>query len=164
MNSDSISALEKNRALTALEGFDAHQRQMEALCARLELIADLLPDQVDPTLCKFTSDNMVKTLSDAQAFEEEELFPILKELSHLDADMGQLIGQLRDEHYEDLCFAEEVRDNLRAIIIGEPTQTANATGYMLRGFFEKLRRHMAYERHLTASLRQKKAPGEPDAS
>lgn len=146
-----------------LESFDAHQHQMETLCNRLELIADLLPDQADPTLCKFTSDGMVKTLSDAQAFEEKELFPALEAIGLLKADMAKIIEQLRDEHYEDLCFAEEVSENLRAIIDGHPTQSANATGYMLRGFFEKLRRHMAYERHLTAALRQKKAPGQPDA-
>jgi hypothetical protein len=147
-----------------LDGFDAHQRQMESLCSRLELIADLLPDQADPTLCKFTSDSMMSTLSDAQSFEENELFPMLEVLGHLEPEMDRLVEQLRDEHYEDLCFAEEVRDNLASMIQGEPTQTANATGYMLRGFFEKLRRHMAYERHLTAPLRQKKAPGTPDAS
>ncbi|MCF4099929.1 hemerythrin domain-containing protein [Maritalea mediterranea] len=164
MKTDRKSVRTEQKALTVLESFDAHQRQMEALCTRLELIADLLPDQADPTLCKFTSDGMVKTLSDAQSFEEEELFPILEALSLLDTDIGEIIKQLRDEHYEDLCFAEEVRDNLRAIINGEPTQTANATGYMLRGFFEKLRRHMAYERHLTSALRQKKTPDKSDAS
>ncbi|TDQ61730.1 hemerythrin HHE cation binding domain-containing protein [Maritalea mobilis] len=147
-----------------MDGFDAHQRQMETLCGRLELIADLLPDQADPTLCKFTSDGIVKTLSDAQAFEEKELFPALQALSLLETDMKEIFAQLREEHYEDLCFAEEVRDNLRAIIEGHPSQSANATGYMLRGFFEKLRRHMAYERYLVSALRTKKAPGTPDAS
>lgn len=164
MKTDRTSAMQNRRAQRVLDGFDAHQAQMEALCARLELIADLLPDQADPTLCKFTSDDMVKTLVEAHAFEEEELFPILEALCNLETDLSQIIRQLRDEHYEDLCFAEEVRENLRAIIEGQPTQTANATGYMLRGFFEKLRRHMAYERHLTSALRQKKAPGTPDAS
>ncbi|WP_424983426.1 hemerythrin domain-containing protein [Maritalea sp. S77] len=164
MKTDSTSVLERNRVQSMLDGFDAHQRQMESLCSRLELIADLLPDQADPTLCKFTSDSMMSTLSDAQSFEENELFPMLEVLGHLEPEMDRLVEQLRDEHYEDLCFAEEVRDNLASMIQGEPTQTANATGYMLRGFFEKLRRHMAYERHLTAPLRQKKAPGTPDAS
>ncbi|WP_051213980.1 hemerythrin domain-containing protein [Maritalea myrionectae] len=164
MKTDSTSARQKNRSQSMLDDFDAHQHQMEVLCGRLELIADLLPDQADPTLCKFTSDGMVKTLSDAQTFEEKELFPALEAVGALESDMSKIIAQLRDEHYEDLCFAEEIRENLRTIIEGEPTQSANATGYMLRGFFEKLRRHMAYERHLTASLRQKKAPGGPDAS
>ncbi len=108
---------------------------METLCARLELIADLLPDQADPTFCKFTSESMVKTLSEAQAFEEKELFPALRAIGLLETDMANIIEQLRGEHYEDLCFAEEVSESLRAIIEGHPNQSANATGYMLRGFF-----------------------------
>lgn len=147
-----------------LDQFDAHQRHMEDLCTRLELIADLLPDQTDPTLCKFTSDNIVKTLSDAQTFEEKELFPILHAPNPLQTNMIDIFDQLREEHYDDLCSAEEVRDNLRAIIKGQPAQSANATGYMLRGFFEKLRRHMAHERNLVSAFKAKKTPGMPGAS
>ena len=36
---------------------------------------------------------------------------------------------------------------------GRPTHSAEATGYMLRGFFEALRRHIAIEEELSTALR-----------
>ncbi|WP_306283116.1 hypothetical protein [Mesorhizobium sp. LMG17149] len=53
---------------------------------------------------------------------------------------------MRAEHVEDECFAAEVTEILLAIGHGETIDNAEAIGFMLRGFFEGLRRHIAFER------------------
>ncbi|TIT74091.1 MAG: hemerythrin domain-containing protein, partial [Mesorhizobium sp.] len=56
------------------------------------------------------------------------------------------IQRLRAEHVEDECFADEITEILLAIGHGERVDNAEAIGFMLRGFFESLRRHIAFER------------------
>ena len=59
---------------------------------------------------------------------------------------------MRLEHIEDECFAEEVQFELQQIATGQPVLAPEATGYMLRGFFEGLRRHVRHELELMAAL------------
>lgn len=54
--------------------------------------------------------------------------------------------RLRAEHVEDECFAGEVTEILLAIGHGETVENPEAIGFMLRGLFENLRRHIAFER------------------
>ncbi|CAN7373904.1 hypothetical protein LJR235_002171 [Pararhizobium sp. LjRoot235] len=53
--------------------------------------------------------------------------------------------RLRIEHVEDECFADELTEIL--FKIGHEGVVANAEmfGFMLRGFFEGTRRHIAFE-------------------
>jgi len=57
-------------------------------------------------------------------------------------------------------FAEEIQIELMQMTTGQPVLTPEATGYMLRGFFEGLRRHVRHERELVAAL----GPTSPIAS
>jgi hypothetical protein len=55
------------------------------------------------------------------------------------------LNRLRFEHCEDECFAEELTEALNALGTGNPDVNIEAIGYMLRGFFEAMRRHIAFE-------------------
>lgn len=119
-----------------------------ALCEELEAIADSLPSDIDTQKCLQAARTLYPAIKRAHDFEENKVFPLLS------SDMGSYYGgsqpplassleRLRYEHWEDESFAEELSDALASRI----TDVANAEtiGYMLRGFFEGLRRHIAFE-------------------
>nr|WP_312891188.1 hypothetical protein [Mesorhizobium silamurunense] len=66
--------------------------------------------------------------------------------------------RLRAEHVEDQCFGDEVAETLVAIGHGDPIEPAEVVGFMLRGFFEGLRRHIAFERE-QADRNKRRRPG-----
>lgn len=136
-----------------------------ALCDRLEEIADSLPDNLDRHICATTARSIEPILKKAHQFEEETLFPVLLRAEKGRTDFDVILSRLSDEHHEDLCFGEEVRDALLALASDTPVQSADATGYMLRGFFENLRRHMAFEAEIAKAIKTKTAPEtSPDAA
>ncbi len=124
-----------------------------ALCDRLEEIADALPDKMDAQVCAVTARAIGPILEKAHQFEEEIFYPGLTKHLKGAGDQDPIFERLKIEHHEDICFGEEVRDVLISYGAGKPNQTADATGYMLRGFFESLRRHMAFEQELARPLR-----------
>jgi len=141
--------------------------QTHALCDRLEEIADALPDNINRRVCEKTALTIEPILLKAHSYEEEFFFPALASYHHISLDHAKLIRRLSTEHYEDRCFGEEVRDVLLSYSVGKPVQAPDATGYMLRGFFENLRRHMWLEEELARPLRDNKktAPDtKPDAA
>ena len=129
----------------------AHARQL-ALCADLEAIADDLPSQVDRQRCLHLARAVCPTVANAQSLEERVVFPAMRALLPSMPELGQTLERLRWEHFEDMCFAEELHDALLAMGCGEPTLGAEAIGYMVRGFFESLRRHVAFEREILLPL------------
>ncbi|HEY0853474.1 MAG TPA: hemerythrin domain-containing protein [Devosia sp.] len=135
---------------------DAFERQL-ALCDSLETIADSLPDRLDRQECLHMSRLVGPLLKHAHAAEELLLFP---EVAATLGDPG-IIETLRLEHIEDECFAEEVQYELLLIGQGRPLLTPEATGYMLRGFFEGIRRHIRHEQDLVGRLGAGPAVGEP---
>lgn len=144
MELDQIIATMRNNLATQL-----------ALCEELEAIADSLPGDVDAQKCLHAARTLYPAIKRAHDFEENKVFPLLS------ADMGTYYGgsqpplassleRLRYEHWEDESFAEELSDALAQRV----TDVANAEtiGYMLRGFFEGLRRHIAFESELILPL------------
>jgi hemerythrin-like domain-containing protein len=129
----------------------AHLDQL-ALCKALESIADSLPDGLDGRVCAEAARSLGPVTTRAHALEEEILFPVLVQSDLMHFDFGPTIERLRLEHYEDECFAEELRDVLVSCAQSDPPQSAEAMGYMLRGFFESIRRHIAFERELLESI------------
>ena len=49
-------------------------------------------------------------------------------------------------------FAEEIQFELLQMGKGQPVLAPEATGYMLRGFFEGVRRHIRHELELVAAV------------
>jgi hemerythrin-like domain-containing protein len=127
---------------------DVFDQQM-SLCDALERIADSLPHRLDRPHCQQVANLICPLIGRAHAAEEALMFP---QLAALRGDGCQVVERLRLEHIEDECFAEEVQFELQQIATGQPVLAPEATGYMLRGFFEGLRRHVRHELELMAAL------------
>lgn len=127
---------------------EAFDRQM-VLCNRLEAIADSLPSRLDHHHCLETARLIGPLLRQAHAAEEMVLFP---RIVALHAQGHAVVERLRVEHLEDECFGEEVQFELHQLGTRQPVLAPEATGYMLRGFFECLRRHVRHEMELLANL------------
>ncbi len=122
----------------------AHGEKLQ-LCDSLEKIADALPG-VDPLMCLSTANAILPLLRNIHQYEETIIFPAYEEaVVGSDANLAST-RRLRAEHVEDECFAGEVTEILLAIGHGEPVENPEAIGFMLRGFFESMRRHIAFER------------------
>ena len=119
-----------------------------ALCKTLEEIADSLPDSVDRQACIQTAKAIGPLIDRAHRMEEDLLFPVLEEKVSVVFDLRATLERLRIEHTGDEFFAEELVEVLMSYGAGNPVQSAETTGYMLRGFFETLKRHIAFEQEL----------------
>lgn len=127
-----------------------HQCQLD-LCNALEKLADQLPDNINTQECLHLARMIYPTVKSAHAFEENKLFPYLT--SHFSQQINpQTLDRLHCEHWEDESFACEVQEALLSLVKKPEWANHEALGYMLRGFFEGLRRHIAFERDLLNQL------------
>ncbi len=141
--------------MTKLELLSDLQSNLEAqleLCNRLEELADSLPDEVDKQNCLHLARSIFPLLQQAHSFEENKLFPYLLKTYANDHNMMATLERLRFEHWEDESFAEELRECMTNFARYEDMACINVLAYMLRGFFEGLRRHIAFEREHIAPL------------
>ncbi|MES0151553.1 hemerythrin domain-containing protein [Mesorhizobium sp. M0012] len=122
----------------------AHREKLQ-LCDALETIADALP-RVDLLKCLGTANAIIPLLRDIHRYEETVIFPAYEEATGGSNANLASTRRLRAEHVEDECFAGEVTETLLAIGHGETVENPEAIGFMLRGLFESLRRHIAFER------------------
>lgn len=132
----------------------AHHANKLHLCDELEAIADSLPDRVNPQACLVVARRVVTAICDAHDFEDTVLWPLLRRRWPDDDRLEATLSRLHLEHLEDESYAEELAGVLTdwAMCVGT---RAEATGYMLRGFFGAVRRHIAFEReHLVPLLEQ----------
>lgn len=127
---------------------EASYRTILSLCDRLEGIADALPDAADRQECLVLARTLGPQFARAQQFEEAEIYPVLAHAPLLRIEAGATLERLRIEHQMDLFYAEEIQDMLRAYGEGTPCLSPDAAGFMLRGFFESVRRHVGFEQSL----------------
>lgn len=123
-----------------------------SLCDALEAVADGLPDQFDIQTCLTLSRCILPTVRKAHLLEEEELFPLLLRLTEQAPALAASIERLRREHCEDEDYAEEISALLQEFASNGAAADAETAGYMLRGFFSALRRHVAFERECLLAL------------
>lgn len=124
----------------------AHATKL-ALCDRLEAIADGLPSSVSRVESESVARSIGPLLESAHRFEENAVFPLCETLSGGSLSVASSLERLRAEHREDASFGEEVAEAL--LQFGgrdQPMLCAETLGFMLRGFFGALRRHIAFER------------------
>ena len=121
----------------------AHGEQLR-LCDALEEIADSLPDKINRQKCIYAAKALGPLVRGVHRYEETVLFPALL-AAEKGAALAETIARLKFEHCEDECFSEELSETLLSLGRGDPVN-AEAAGYMLRGFFEAMRRHIAFER------------------
>ncbi|MBC7283494.1 hemerythrin domain-containing protein [Hoeflea sp.] len=128
----------------------AHHEQL-LLCDRLEEIADSLPDSVNKQKCLYAARALGPMIRSGHRFEEDVVFPLISGQLEGDEKIKATLNRLRFEHCEDECFAEELTEALHALAEGAEDINIEATGYMLRGFFEAMRRHIAFENEFLLS-------------
>lgn len=144
----------------------AHKDQL-LLCDRLEEIADSLPDGINRQKCMYAARALGPMIRGVHRFEEDVVFPMIAERRGQDEKIDTTLNRLRFEHCEDECFAEELTEALHALGSGDQDVNIEAIGYMLRGFFEAMRRHIAFESEMLlpmgntspASIANSKVPG-----
>lgn len=152
--------MQKLSTSALLESCHRIWHQQRQVCDALEMIADSLPDNVDRGLCLQTARMLPTLIAGAHELEETSLFTALESADMGDFDPQPTLNRLRVEHAGDECFAEELAEVLMSLGRGAPTHSAEATGYMLRGFFEALRRHIAIEEELASLLRRTSPNGQ----
>ncbi len=145
-----MPVIEDSVILETCEGLWREQRK---ICDALEQIADSLPDAVDRKVCLHAARILPNLMIRAHRFEENALFVALARPGLTPFNTRQTLDRLKLEHAGDECFAEELSEVLLSYAEGRPTHSAEATGYMLRGFFEALRRHIAIEEELSTALK-----------
>lgn len=124
----------------------AHERKLN-LCRVIEAIADALPSAVDRMQCLRVANVLVPVLREAHIYEEERVFPVFERSGAADAAArAASIRRLKAEHVEDECAAQDLTEILLEIGHGGAVENPEALGFMLRAFFETIRRHVAFER------------------
>lgn len=126
---------------------DAQSSQLD-LCVELESIADSLPSEVDRSKCAHAAHVIGPLTHNIHRYEEDVVFPWVAEKLASRPDLVATLERLKHEHFEDECFIEELTDALLRLGAGDKTLNAEVVGYMLRGFFTAIRRHIAFEREL----------------
>ncbi|MCF7701633.1 hemerythrin domain-containing protein [Loktanella sp. M215] len=123
--------------------FETCLAQQVDLCCALETLADALPSRVDTRAATLLAETLQETLHHCHQMEETFIFPALLTSR---PDMLSTITRLRAEHVEDEEQACEVKDAIMAFVILQKRKDVEEFGYLLRGLFVALRRHLAFDR------------------
>lgn len=123
-----------------------HLDCLARLCDELERLADRLPDNVERQQCLSVARSIYPVIRSSHEFEETVIFPRLRRLAEGMPAIRSTLERLHGEHWEDESFGCEVRDYLLSFVAHPETGNAEALAYMLRGFFDSMRRHIAFER------------------
>lgn len=145
--------MDPNNVSEIVSELSLHHQRQAALCDELEGLADALPVSLNNQRCLTVARQIFPIVQRAHQFEEQTLFPMLDLLSNKDESLNNSLERLRFEHWEDESFAEELSECLLEFGKSNSKSDADKLSYMLRGFFEGLRRHMAFEaEHLLPML------------
>lgn len=126
--------------------------EMSRLCLALESLADALHDNGSRQNCLFLARSIWPTVARCHRVEENILFPAVIASARPAEAIRKAFETLRLDHYEDECFAEELQEALLGFGSGTTKLSADAIGYMLRGFFLAKRRHLAFEEQVLGPL------------
>jgi hemerythrin-like domain-containing protein len=80
------------------------------------------------------------------------VFPLLADRGEDLERIIQIIERLRFEHWEDEAYAIEVQEALGEFVRSPRNANIEGLSWMLRGFFESVRRHVAFERDYVLPL------------
>lgn len=142
----------KRQAINPLDWWrQAHEEQLR-LCDELEEIADSLPAGINRQKCIYAAKALGPLIKGVHHYEDTVLFPQFESKVLESPDLSKTLARLKSEHFEDECFAEELTERLLQLGSGRGNINMEATGYMLRGFFEGVRRHIAFERDYFAAF------------
>lgn len=116
------------------------------LCDQLEAIADSLPFRVDRMKCIQVASRLLPLLRESHRYEEEVLFPLFEQDIGAHPGRKATVLRLKTEHVYDEDAAEAITEQLMWIGRGGEVDNPEAMGFMLRAFFDTVRRHIAFER------------------
>ncbi len=134
---------EVHEVIEIMERFQMRQRN---LCAQMEQVADSLPLDADPSLCMRIARSLLPTLASAHEFQVQHFIPVVRSALGEFGNLDAVAERLHSEYNENEMLAEEVAEELSQWGICGETHSAEATGYMLRGCFISLTRHLDFER------------------
>ncbi|MEZ5776158.1 MAG: hemerythrin domain-containing protein [Hyphomicrobiaceae bacterium] len=137
---DPLEALERDHIL-----------QLEVLDL-IERIADTLPEVVDLRTIERAVPLLRRAWEHHMSFEDEALFPLLRERGRHLAHVSPLLDQLEHEHDADAPHCHEIADVFEEILAAGRQTSPEVLGYMLRGFFDSQRRHIAWENAMVLPL------------
>ena len=143
---EAISLKTATGEASLLSQLDRHFTSCLDLCDALERVADTLPENIALCECLDLAGRLYPTVKKAHDFEENRLFPLLGEDGRQDGETRKTVDRLHCEHCEDESFAFEVQEALKEFVTGGKRANPEVLAYMLRGFFEGMRRHVAFER------------------
>ena len=140
------------RLQEAISRIERNHDRILAICEDLEQLADTLPAIPANSRHFAIAHSLGATLRRANETEEREFLPLLAGILGPE-EYARSVESLIEEHRHDEAFADEVAEILMEWAVGERRHDADTVGYMLRGLFDNLRRHIARERdHLVAPL------------
>lgn len=150
--STSVNKLDSSSS-ELIKAFETHSHEVSLLCNALEGFADKLPDGFDNQEALVLARSILPILARAHKFEEQQLFPFISSKYSTKPFLKQSLERLQYEHWQDEAFADEICECLLTIVQTRCVDCADKLSYMLRGFFEGLRRHLAFEQeHLVQML------------
>ncbi len=123
---------------------EEHALQLE-LCDLLEAIADSLPHEFDHTLAIIALNILERSVPAHVQLEEHALFPLLRTRIADTDPLHAALQCLEEEHERDSAALIELIDSLRYAVEGGDITNPDMLGYLLRGFFDGQRRHIAWE-------------------
>lgn len=140
-----------------LQKFSNGHTDLLSICAHLEHIADTLLAEPNTLKCEGVANSLLPILNKAYRYEEDFLFPWLIKTYADNTALGKSLTRLYFEHLEDEAYAGEVVEMLQ-LICAQKQFEAETAGYMFRGFFEGLRRHVAFEQDYLYGLISSRNP------
>lgn len=133
---------------------EEHALQRE-LCDILESIADGLPYKFNLHLAGVATAILASSLPDHTRFEDEALFPLLRQRAGGGEAIHPVLNRLEDEHHGDEGMLDKVIHMLKSAIAGGLkglNDQGELLGFVLRGFIESQRRHIAWEDQVVVPL------------
>ncbi len=153
----SHDASQKPKQDQLIAQFEALCHEQLELCETLEDIADSLGECPDRQKCLQMALQLTPIMARAHAFEAEIFFPSLVLIAEQQNEertraANRSLDQLKGELEEDIGLVGEVAEALAEFGQGKPSVSPNAMGYLLRGLFVGLRRHLAHENQIVRTL------------
>ncbi|WP_366140037.1 hemerythrin domain-containing protein [uncultured Jannaschia sp.] len=121
----------------------------EQVCHELEALADTLPDRIDTLAATVLAEELYPTLRACQDLEEARIFPAILASG---AGLEVTIARLRAEHIEDEDHAVMVAESVMRFVRDPRRADADRLGFLMRGLFQPLRRHSAFDRDIVLPL------------
>jgi len=133
-------------AVNPIDLFEGSVSEREFVCDQLEAIADDLPNRIDIRRILSAMQFLKLKLPAYHRDERHCLFPLLKRRAPRSFGMNQIAAQMQSFQIDDEDYALEVAEMLDLIAEKQTMDNPDATGYMLRGFFQSYRRYLAWQR------------------